>query len=96
MVLRTACTQQRAWRDAGLSSLRVGVNLSVRQLRHGRFVDSVVRTLADTGMEPSHLELEITESMVMQQIEEVIEILRALSALGLASPWTISAPVIPR
>ena len=82
-VLRTACLQRRAWRDAGLSSLRVGVNLSVRQLRHGRFVDSVVRTLADTGMEPSHLELEITESMVMQQIEEVIEMLRALSALGI-------------
>jgi len=81
-VLRAACMQQRAWRDAGLASLRVGVNLSVRQLRHGRFVDSVVRTLADTGMEPGHLELEITESTIMRQVEEVLGMLRALSALG--------------
>ena len=81
-VLRAACMQQCAWRDAGLSSLRVGVNLSVRQLRDGRFVDSVVRILADTGIEPGHLELEITESMVMQRVEEVIEMLRALGALG--------------
>ncbi len=81
-VLRTACMQQRAWLATGLPPLRMAVNLSVRQLRRGHFVDSLVRILADTGMDPSCLELEITESMVMQHVEEVLEILRALSALG--------------
>ncbi len=82
-VLRTACRQQRAWRDAaGLSPLRVAVNLSMRQLRDGRFVDSVVRILVDTGVEPAYLELEITESMVMQQIKEVIETLYVFRAVG--------------
>jgi len=82
-VLRTACRQQRAWMEAGLPPVRVAVNLSARQLRHQKFVDSVFQIIADTGIEPAHLELEITESMVMQQVKEVHTMLNALGAAGM-------------
>ncbi len=81
-VLREACAQAAAWRQAGLSSLRMAVNLSARQLRDGRFADTVAAALADTGMDPDGLELEITESLVMQQVEASLEALRRIHALG--------------
>ncbi|MEK7207070.1 MAG: EAL domain-containing protein [Pseudomonadota bacterium] len=81
-VLRTACAQYQTWRKAGLHVPRAAVNLSVRQLRHERFVDSVVEALADTGMEPGCLEFEVTESAVMQQLEASLEALRRVRALG--------------
>ena len=81
-VLRTACAQHRAWREAGLPPLRMAVNLSARQLRHEHFVDTVAAALADAGMDPDGLELEITESAVMQQVEASLETLRRIHALG--------------
>lgn len=81
-VLREACAQATAWRQAGLPPLRMAVNLSARQLRHERFADTVATALADTGMDPDGLELEITESAVMQQVEACLETLRQIHALG--------------
>ena len=81
-VLREACTQATAWRAAGLPPLRVAGNLSARQLRHECFADTVAAALADTGMDPGDLELEITESAVMQQVEASIETLSRIHALG--------------
>jgi diguanylate cyclase (GGDEF)-like protein/PAS domain S-box-containing protein len=81
-VLHTACAQHRAWREAGLPPLRMAVNLSARQLRHEHFVDTVAAALADAGMDPDDLELEITESAVMQQVEASLETLRRIHALG--------------
>ena len=81
-VLREACAQATAWREAGLPPLRMAVNLSARQLRDGRFADTVAAALADTGMDPDGLELEITESLVMQQVEASLEALRRIHALG--------------
>lgn len=81
-VLRTACAQHRVWREAGLEVPRVAVNLSARQLRHERFLESVERALADAGMDPGSLELEITESVVMEQVEASLETLRRVRALG--------------
>ena len=81
-VLREACAQAKSWRKAGLPPLRMAVNLSARQLRHERFADTVAEALADTGMDPDGLELEITESAVMQQVDVSLETLRRIHALG--------------
>ncbi len=81
-VLSEACRQAKAWRAAGLPPWRMAVNLSARQLRDERFADTVAKVLADTGMDPRYLELEITESAVMQQVEASIELLRRVRALG--------------
>lgn len=82
-VLRSACIQARAWHHAGHSDLVVAVNISARQFQHPEFVALVTRTLADTGMAPHTLELEITESAAMQDAEKTIATLNELRALGL-------------
>jgi len=81
-VVRTACAQNRAWQDAGLPQLSVAVNISARQFRLSNIVGSIGRALRETGLEPRFLELEITESMVMQDVERVSAILNELKGLG--------------
>lgn len=81
-VLRTACAQNRSWQEAGLPRLPVAVNISPAQLRQAGFVESVSRILAETGLDPDCLELEITESMVMSRTESTIAQLDGLRALG--------------
>jgi diguanylate cyclase (GGDEF)-like protein len=80
-VLRTACEQGRAWRRAGLPPIGVSVNLSARQLWGGGLVRTVTDVIADTGMS-EHLEMELTESMVMHDAENVIATLEGLKAIG--------------
>ncbi|BAL26817.1 EAL domain-containing protein [Azoarcus sp. KH32C] len=82
-VLGEACRQARAWLDEGLPPLRMSVNLSVRQLRDATIVDTVKHALADSGLDPSLLELEITESSVMERPGEAIALLQHLKDLGL-------------
>jgi diguanylate cyclase (GGDEF)-like protein/PAS domain S-box-containing protein len=81
-VLRTACGQNRAWQAAGLPPLRMAVNLSARQFADGALVDNVARILAETGLDPAFLELEITESMVMERPDVSLRTLHALKRLG--------------
>ncbi|MBB6732764.1 EAL domain-containing protein [Cohnella zeiphila] len=81
-VLRTACTQSKAWQDAGVPTLIMAVNLSVRQLYQPDFVESVVSILHETGLVPSYLELEITEYMTMD-ISRIVPILRRLKNIGI-------------
>lgn len=81
-VLRTACIQQRAWRQSGVSGLRMAVNLSARQLRHDGLAKAVHVVLREAEMEPCELELEITESAVMAQFEHSLEALHQVRALG--------------
>jgi diguanylate cyclase (GGDEF)-like protein/PAS domain S-box-containing protein len=81
-VLRTACTQCVAWQRAGLPPVRVSVNLSPRQLNDPELVDAVRAVLADTGLQPDLLELEVTESSVMHNVERALEVLNALKAMG--------------
>lgn len=81
-VLRTACAQNKAWQEAGLPSLPVAVNLSARQFRQKDLLETILRILQDTGLDPRYLELEITESVIMSQREEAISTLQWLSALG--------------
>jgi diguanylate cyclase (GGDEF)-like protein len=82
-VMREACRQARAWRDAGFEGLRVAVNLSARQFRNQRLATDIRRCLASTGADASLIELELTESMVMQDPEQVAGTLNELKAMGL-------------
>jgi diguanylate cyclase (GGDEF)-like protein len=82
-VLREACRQNRAWRDEGLDPGPVSVNLSARQFRQEGLVHSVARILEETGVEPSQLEMELTESTVMHNVESAINTLQSLKSLGI-------------
>ena len=81
-VLREACIQAKRWSEFGPGRPRISVNLSARQLRDVRFADSVADILAETGLEPSMLELEITESSVMDRPDEAVALLHRLKQLG--------------
>lgn len=81
-VLRTACTQARAWRDAGLPPVKVAVNLSARQLLQKDVVSWVTDTLRSTGLPPTLLELELTESLIAQDVEKVIATFGQLRDVG--------------
>jgi diguanylate cyclase (GGDEF)-like protein len=81
-VLRGACTQNLAWQKAGLPPLRMAVNVSARQFYGTNLVDLVQGVLAETGLAPEWLELEITESLLLQDIDEAISILKRLKAIG--------------
>ena len=83
-VLRAACFQNKAWQDAGMPRLRVAVNLSARQFKQPNLVNVVNQALADSGLEPCYLELEITESIAMEHAEETIARLNELKAMGVA------------
>ncbi|HSB23343.1 MAG TPA: EAL domain-containing protein [Burkholderiaceae bacterium] len=81
-VLRTACAQCMAWQHDGLPPVRVSVNLSPRQLGDPELVAAVRDVLAETGLQPDLLELEVTESSVMHNVERALEVLSALKDLG--------------
>ncbi|MFQ6024707.1 MAG: putative bifunctional diguanylate cyclase/phosphodiesterase [Acidiferrobacterales bacterium] len=80
-VLRTACAQNKAWQAAGLPPIPVAVNVSARQLRHENLLQTVDRTLQETGLNPNYLELELTES-IMQEPKEAIRLLSKLNTIG--------------
>ena len=80
-VLEAACAQAKAWQDAGLRPVRMCVNVSARQL-DDRLVEIVSRVLGETGLEPSTLELEITESVMVGKDPGTEAVLQALRALG--------------
>lgn len=81
-VLRSACQQARVWHDSGFSSMRISVNLSARQLQQQDLVKVVRRVLSDTGLESRYLDLELTESMLMHDMEHTVSTLSELDALG--------------
>ena len=81
-VLRNACAQSVAWQRAGLPPVRVSVNLSPRQLSDADLLDEVRAVLADTGLQPDLLELEVTESSVMHNVERALQVLGSLKAMG--------------
>jgi diguanylate cyclase (GGDEF)-like protein/PAS domain S-box-containing protein len=84
-VLRTACAQLRAWENAGLcDGVRMAVNLSARQFKQHNVVNMVSRVLQGTGCDPGRLELEITESVLMDQPEVAVATLQQLSDMGVS------------
>jgi diguanylate cyclase (GGDEF)-like protein/PAS domain S-box-containing protein len=83
-VMKTACERNHAWQRQGLPALRVAVNLSARQFVHANLVSDVARVLDVSGLNPAWLELEITESMVMDNPEQAIQTMRQLKSMGIA------------
>jgi diguanylate cyclase (GGDEF)-like protein len=81
-VLRRACTQMRSWLDGGLPPLRVSVNLSAKQFRHGDLTAVVCSALEDAQLQPGYLELELTESSIMHDAEASAATLQLLSTMG--------------
>jgi len=81
-VLQTACKQTKIWQTAGFSSLRIAVNLSSRQFTQIDLRTQLVQILMETGLDPKSIELELTESMLVQNTEVAIRRLNALKALG--------------
>ena len=81
-VLREACRQNKAWQDAGLPPVVVAVNLSAVQFRQHDLVPQVAEVLSESGLSPRWLELEVTESALMHNIDHVIKVLHSLKDLG--------------
>jgi EAL domain-containing protein (putative c-di-GMP-specific phosphodiesterase class I) len=81
-VLRAVCTQARRWCDLGLSDFRVAVNVSPQQLRQNHFPETVAKLLQENGLRTSKLEIEITESLFMQDGEVGIHTLTKLREMG--------------
>ncbi|MYM24763.1 EAL domain-containing protein [Duganella sp. FT135W] len=83
-VLRTACAQNKAWQLAGLPPLRVAVNLSARQFRDHILQHEVRTALEESGLEAQYLELELTESLMMNNVDNVVAVIADLKQLGIA------------
>lgn len=81
-VLRQACWQACEWERQGLEPIRISVNLSVHQLRHGKLVSLVRQVLDETGLAPQYLELELTESQLLDSVEHIIATFQQLHELG--------------
>jgi diguanylate cyclase (GGDEF)-like protein len=82
LVLHEACTQNKAWQDAGLLPMQVAVNVSARQFHQGDILNTVRKALDETGLVPSCLELELTESTLMKDAESTVGILNELKSMG--------------
>ena len=83
-VLRAACRQARAWLDQGLEPGVISVNLSARQFRQPGLVRLVSRVLEESGLDPRHLEMELTESTVMHDVDVAVATLQGLKSLGVS------------
>ncbi len=81
--LQTVCRQIRSWQDVGLNPVRVAVNLSSKQFLYGNIYDIVRKTLQETALDPSCLELEITESLIMDDLAQSIRLIGQLKELGI-------------
>lgn len=81
-VLRTACRQTKAWLDQGFQLQRIAVNVSVKQFTHTNFLEMVRNVLAETALEPNRLEIEITESLLVQDALKINDILQSLKDMN--------------
>ncbi len=83
MVLHKACSQARAWQDAGLAPIRIAVNMSARQFHEPALAGQVAAALAAARLDPQWLEIEVTESLIMQDVEGAIGRMQELKELGI-------------
>ena len=81
-VMGQACAQAQSWRRAGVADLSIAVNVSARQFQQKGFYESVVRVLDETGLSSDHLELELTETSIMENAESAVALLTAIRKLG--------------
>lgn len=82
--LMTACRQGKAWHDMGLRDITISVNMSQAQFVRTDVYATVVRALAETGFEPSRLEIEVTETMAMTDVEHTVAVLNRIHQLGVS------------
>jgi EAL domain-containing protein (putative c-di-GMP-specific phosphodiesterase class I) len=82
-VLRAACLQNKQWQDQGLSPITVAVNLSARQLRQPNLTAMIAKILNETGLDPHYLELEITETTAVQDVELTKTVLEEIQRMGI-------------
>lgn len=82
-VLREACTQNKAWQQAGFPSMTIAVNLSPKQFRQPKLLETVAAILAATGLESQYLELEITETTAIEDLDFTRTVLKKLEQMGL-------------
>ena len=82
-VLREACTQLKSWQKQGIKNLSVAVNISGRQFRQTNLPDLISEILKSTGLQPKYLELELTESLLIEDIEHVVETMYSLKDMGI-------------
>ncbi|MEB0149107.1 EAL domain-containing protein [Pseudomonas sp. CCC2.2] len=83
-VIHTACKQNKAWQDAGMPPITVSVNISARQFIERDLVSRVQHALQDSGLDPRYLELELTESLIMQDLKQAIVKMKELQAMGIS------------
>lgn len=81
-VVKTACAQNKAWQEEGLPAIVVAVNISAQHFQQKNFKELIAKTLADTNLAPAFLELEITESAIMDNAESMLEMLHSLKEMG--------------
>ncbi len=84
-VLREACRQTKYWHNHGYNKIKISVNFSVKQFQQKNIVEVIKLALADTGLEPEYLNVEITESLLMDNIQETIDKLQELRDFGIES-----------
>jgi diguanylate cyclase (GGDEF)-like protein/PAS domain S-box-containing protein len=82
-VLRSACLQIREWTMKENRELKMAVNISVKQLKHPNFLEMLTKIIQETGVDPVNLELEFTESIVMENLENTIELFHKLKEMGI-------------
>ncbi|PHX54353.1 diguanylate cyclase [Tychonema bourrellyi FEM_GT703] len=82
-VLRTACLQNRAWQLMGLPPMRVAVNLSARQFQQNNTVKTIAQILSETGLDAEYLEIEITETIAMTDVNFTVSVLQQLQQMGI-------------
>ena len=82
-VLRQACEQNRRWQDQGFAPIQMAVNISARQFHDQELSQTVIRILRDSGLAPGHLELELTESSIMQNAEFAADVLTRWKRMGI-------------
>lgn len=83
-IIRTACKQNKAWQNHGLPPIRMAVNISARQFTQKNLVERVTRILHETSLQPTYLELEVTESFAMSNIDLTVQRLRELKRMGVS------------
>jgi EAL domain-containing protein (putative c-di-GMP-specific phosphodiesterase class I) len=81
-VLRTACAQNRAWQEQGLSPICIGVNLSARQFHQPNLAEMIARVLQETGLDPQYLDLEVTETTAVQDVDFTKSVLQEMHRIG--------------
>lgn len=82
-VLRTACMQNKTWQTQGLAPIRIAINMSSQQFMRSDLIKTIIKILEESELEPQYLELEITESIIMKNTEDILAILSELRSMGI-------------